>query len=191
MNPTTLRGLAACMICIAPAAFAKAEPDTTPASSREAIGQVLGTPVYRDQLRLNDPDADAASEMRRLFVTPLLQDYKERHAEQLKPTNAEVAALLRFTAENHAERMRDVEPVLTDELTAVKGELAKDDLAAEQRRRLEVQKRVLEERLERPSEMFAQFMLRNWKLQRHLYQRFGGGRVLWQQAGIEAFDATR
>ncbi|MEM8865003.1 MAG: hypothetical protein AAGF31_05600, partial [Planctomycetota bacterium] len=32
---------------------------------------------------------------------------------------------------------------------------------------------------------------RNWKLQRHLYQRFGGGRVLWQQAGIEAFDATR
>jgi hypothetical protein len=34
-------------------------------------------------------------------------------------------------------------------------------------------------------------MLKHWKLQRHLYDEFGGGRILWQQAGIEAFDAMR
>ena len=34
-------------------------------------------------------------------------------------------------------------------------------------------------------------MLSNWKFQRHLYQTYGGGSILWQQAGIEAFDATR
>lgn len=27
------------------------------------------------------------------------------------------------------------------------------------------------------------------KFQRHLYNKFGGGRVLFQQAGLEAFDA--
>ena len=32
-------------------------------------------------------------------------------------------------------------------------------------------------------------MLNNWKFQRFLYDNFGGGRILWQQAGIEAFDA--
>lgn len=38
---------------------------------------------------------------------------------------------------------------------------------------------------------FARFMLSNWKLQKHLYDNYGGGRILWQQAGQEAFDATR
>lgn len=40
-------------------------------------------------------------------------------------------------------------------------------------------------------EFFAKFMLDNWKLQKHLYDNFGGGRILWQQAGVEAFDAMR
>jgi ankyrin repeat protein/beta-lactamase regulating signal transducer with metallopeptidase domain len=34
------------------------------------------------------------------------------------------------------------------------------------------------------------FFLGNLKFQRHLYDEFGGGRVLFQQAGLEAFDAT-
>ena len=31
----------------------------------------------------------------------------------------------------------------------------------------------------------------NIKLQKALYDAFGGGRVLFQQGGVEAFDATR
>ncbi len=41
-----------------------------------------------------------------------------------------------------------------------------------------------------PGEVFAVFVLNNWKFQRHLYNEYGGGRILWQQAGLEAFDAT-
>jgi hypothetical protein len=34
-------------------------------------------------------------------------------------------------------------------------------------------------------------VLNHWKFQKHLYDSYGGGRILWQQAGQEAFDATR
>ncbi len=37
----------------------------------------------------------------------------------------------------------------------------------------------------------AGILLTNIYIQRHIYQRFGGGRLLFQQAGVEAFDATR
>jgi hypothetical protein len=32
-------------------------------------------------------------------------------------------------------------------------------------------------------------LLKGWKFQKHLYERYGGGRILWQQGGLEAFDA--
>ena len=40
-----------------------------------------------------------------------------------------------------------------------------------------------------PGRDFAMFVLPHRKLQLHLYNNFGGGRLLWQQRGIEAFDA--
>ena len=36
----------------------------------------------------------------------------------------------------------------------------------------------------------ASWFLKQWKAQRYLYIHYGGGRILWQQAGLEAFDAT-
>jgi hypothetical protein len=38
--------------------------------------------------------------------------------------------------------------------------------------------------------MFAKFIGENTKRQRFIYEHNGGGRLLFQQAGIEAFDAT-
>jgi hypothetical protein len=38
--------------------------------------------------------------------------------------------------------------------------------------------------------MFAKFIGENAKRQRFIYERNGGGRLLFQQAGVEAFDAT-
>ncbi len=39
-------------------------------------------------------------------------------------------------------------------------------------------------------EFFATFLLAGWKYNTYLYDNFGGGRLLFQQAGVEAFDAT-
>lgn len=38
--------------------------------------------------------------------------------------------------------------------------------------------------------MFAKFIGENTKIQRFIYEHNGGGRILFQQAGTEAFDAT-
>ena len=38
--------------------------------------------------------------------------------------------------------------------------------------------------------MFAKFIGENTKIQRFIYEHHGGGRMLFQQAGTEAFDAT-
>jgi len=38
---------------------------------------------------------------------------------------------------------------------------------------------------------FAEYVVVQWKLERHLHDKYGGGRILWQQSGLEAFDATR
>lgn len=38
---------------------------------------------------------------------------------------------------------------------------------------------------------FAQLMTAQLKLQRFIHQRHGGGRILFQQTGYEAYDATR
>jgi hypothetical protein len=34
-------------------------------------------------------------------------------------------------------------------------------------------------------------MVANWMRERHLYDNFGGGRVLWEQPGYIAIDANR
>jgi hypothetical protein len=39
-------------------------------------------------------------------------------------------------------------------------------------------------------EFIAKFLLAGWKYNTYLYDNFGGGRLLFQQAGVEAFDAT-
>lgn len=40
-------------------------------------------------------------------------------------------------------------------------------------------------------ELVVTMLTTNVKLQKRLYDEYGGGRLLFQQAGIEAFDATR
>ncbi|MGI9274024.1 MAG: hypothetical protein ACR2PT_04080 [Endozoicomonas sp.] len=37
---------------------------------------------------------------------------------------------------------------------------------------------------------FSDWFIENWKTERYLYLNYGGGRLLWQQTGLEAFDAT-
>lgn len=49
----------------------------------------------------------------------------------------------------------------------------------------------IESELTVPGRSFAIYMLSHWKFQKHLYENYGGGRLLWQQAGIEAYDAHR
>jgi hypothetical protein len=155
---------------------------------REQIGEVLKKPVYRDAICKNQPLAD---ELHRLFTQPVMTIYRQKHHPELTPSRADIDAATAYFDEKHRERIKDMAPALRDELKAVEAQLALDDLPEEKQRELKVKKLTLEAQLTPPGRPFAEFMLNNWKFQRHLYDKFGGGRILWQQAGIEAFDAMR
>ena len=148
---------------------------------REQVGEVLGKPVYRDEVK-----AKGAS---RLFFAPLVAEYRREHQAEIEPTKDEIKAVGDFFQQKHAEEMKEKGPKMRARLAEVEQQLAGDDLDDKQRKKLEIEKTGLKARLRPPSEFFPVFILNNWKFQRHLYDHYGGGRILWQQAGLEAFDA--
>ena len=93
--------------------------------------------------------------------------------------------------QEHRRRIKEEEPKLRRELQRVEKELKRGELTEEERKKLRLEQMTLRVQLDPPGRSFAQFMLDHWKFERHLYDHYGGGRILWQQAGIEAFDAHR
>jgi hypothetical protein len=158
------------------------------AVKREQIGEVLGKPVYRDEIRTGKGRREQ-DELHRLLSAPVMEKYCETHKANIEPTQAELDTATKVFDRRHSERIRDKVPKLREELRAIENQLAADGLTEQQRTKLEVKKLSVETRLQPPGRDFAEFVLGNWKLQRHLYDKYGGGRVLWQQAGLEAFDA--
>jgi hypothetical protein len=167
--------------CVVASAYADDSP-------REQIGEVLGKPVYRDELRKDFPRVD---ELHRLFTSPVLAKYRMEHEKEIKPTEQELVTAQKFFDHAHAERIKDTAAGMRAELKQVEEQLAQKDLPEAEQKKLGLKKRRLEMQLNPPGRMFAEFTLTHWKFQRHLYDKFGGGRILWQQAGTEAFDAMR
>ena len=70
------------------------------AEAREQIGEVLGKPVYRDQI-LSKEGRQLGSEPLRLFAGPLWKRYLELHKKQLEPTEQEIKASIAYFQEWH------------------------------------------------------------------------------------------
>lgn len=157
---------------------------------REQIGEVLGQPVFRDAIRTGK-DIEVRDELHRLFTTPIMQKYRQQHKAEIEPAEDEIVAATAFFDRNHRERIREKEPELREQLNVVEGELGRGGLSKEKQQQLEIERRALQSQLKPPGRVFAMFVLSNWKFQKHLYDRYGGGRILWQQAGVESFDACR
>lgn len=165
--------------------------------SRDQIGHVFGEPVYRDQIRQGEGDRLEA-ELHRLFAREPMRRYREKHRDQYVPTEDEIE-----TARQGLERKikkqtaRDVE-TLRERLAKIDEQLASDDLNEAKRQSLQEERAAtvdtfgqLEEREIAITRQTAEFILGGWKFQKHLYDKYGGGRILFQQAGLEAFDAYR
>ena len=157
---------------------------------KEQIGEVLGKPVYRDEIR-NGKNVRRHAELHRLFSAPVIRVYRQTHEAEITPTESEIAIATAHFDKKHRERIKGQESELRGKLKAVEEKLASKELKEEEKQQLEIERRTLQSKLKAPGRFFALFVLRNWKLQRHLYDEYGGGRILWQQAGLEAFDATR
>ena len=118
-----------------------------------------------------------------------MREYRQTHQAEIAPTESEIATATAYFDKEHQERIEGKEAELLQQLRAVEKKLAGTRLTEDEKKRLEIERRTLQSRLKPPGRSFAVFVLDNWKFQRHLYERYGGGRILWQQAGLEAFDA--
>ena len=157
-------------------------------SPTEQIGEVLGKSVYRNEIRTGE-NVRLAAELHRLFAAPVMREYRQSHQTEITPTELEIATATAYFDRKHKESVKETAAGLRAQLKAAETKLAGSELTDEERKALEMEQRRLRSRLRPPGRFFATFVLDNWKFQRHLYDRYGRGRILWQQAGLEAFDA--
>lgn len=176
------------MLCLLSAGWMTTAP--VHGQEKEQIGEVLGQPAYRDAIRTGK-EISVRDELHRLFTMPVLEKYREQHKAEIEPTEAEITAVAAWFDQKHRERIQDEEPKLREKLKSVEEQLKRGNLPKEQQQKLEIERLTLQAQLNPPGRMFAMFVLHSWKFQKHLYDQYGGGRILWQQAGMEAFDATR
>jgi hypothetical protein len=226
--------LAVTLAWLVPPVTAQTRPATQ--AGREIVAEVLGRPLYRDELPSERQPLDRITEYSSAIsgriLGPLMQAYKQQHAAELKPTEAELAqaaasfdeANARTRLEQHADRVRrlheteqqladpQLDPARRQKLVMMRDLLEAETLppaaleqklrqieqrlrelpeGSEERVALSIAKSNVETELRPRGRMMAERLLPAWKLQRHLYDHFGGGRILWQQFGVEAFDATR
>jgi hypothetical protein len=161
-------------------------PVKPPPMNREQIGEVLGKPVFRDEIHKDN--------LHSVFIGPVMEKYQAAHRAAITPTIDEIKFASQYFDNEHRKRIdaEGGEVKFREKMKALEERLAHMDLTEDEERKLELDHQVLRIQLKPPSnDHFAQWMLGNWKLQKHLYAEFGGGRILWQQGGLEAFDAMR
>jgi len=156
-------------------------------AKREQIGESLGEPVYRDQIRTKG--FELRDELHRLFSGPASEKYRKEHEKEITPTKEEIASVAKQLNILHERQLQEEGADLRSELKELEKSLANKEFPEGKKEKLELRIAYLQTRLTPPGEQLATFLLMNWKFQRHLYDKFGGGRILWQQAGQEAFDA--
>jgi hypothetical protein len=157
-------------------------------AKRDQIGTVLGKPVYRDQIAA---EKGLTAELFRIFsIEENANQYREKHLAEITPTEDEIEAARAFFDGKHAERIKDKEAGLRSRLSEIISQRQAGTTAKEDEKRLKLEQMNIESQLAVPGRSFATYMLSHWKFQKHLYDNYGGGRLLWQQAGIEAYDAN-
>ena len=113
---------------------------------REQIGESLGKPVYRDEIRTGK-NVTLSSELHRLFTVAAGEEYRRQHDEEMTPTPAEISAAMKFYDAKHAERMKEQEPELLDMLKAIDAKLDQADLNEDERKKLLNEKQSVESEL--------------------------------------------
>jgi len=144
--------------------------------------------------KIDELEQTVQNEVFRLFVRPLMSRYSEDNKAQIEPSSAEIRE---FTVNLVANAQKDRER-RRQEIKEIDEKLEKlDPSKAGARKELLYKKKFAEQLLKMPEpkekdyELLARGMIQTWKLNVLLYENYGKGRVLYQQAGMEAFDAMR
>ncbi len=181
----------------APAAEEK-PTQRTPPRQRERIGEVLGQPVYRDEIDASGSGENGEQvleqELVRLFCDRLVERYLAKHKAEIEPTPAELqaatAAYRKVMAErrkSHLDELKEIEAGLVAEAVAAKPNAQRRQDLIEQR---DFVKEMIEASNVEASLQAERGFLISLKFNRHLHARFGG-RLHCGKSGLIAFDAER
>jgi hypothetical protein len=174
--------------------FCLATPVKAADTAREQIGEVLGKPVYRDQILKTH---DLYSQLQRLFRMPVQQKELVQHSKELTPRDWEIEYVADYLKKKNEEDLKQKDSELNNrmaltrkELDKVEKKLAGKDLPAGERAKLEKEKEYWQAMLKPTGQDSAKIMLSEWKYYRYLYDNFGGGRVIWSRKNLLPFDAS-
>ncbi|WP_414828895.1 hypothetical protein [Alteromonas sp. H39] len=125
----------------------------------------------------------------RLIIPTLLQHYKADNNLSFEPTPEERQRFIVWFNKQNADHEEDTRKRKQDTLAQIKALAKENGLSKE-----ETEKQInafLDMSANQPpmDERMADFVLPHWKSQVYFYKNYGGGRILWQQRGTEAFDA--
>lgn len=158
------------------------------APPREQIGQVLGKPVYRDEIPAGT-DRKLRSKLRGLFYTPVFEKYYKNNKTRFELTKQEIVSATAYFSED--EDVTSQESRYRKQIKEIDSQLNCPGIAADEKRRLE-QKR-LKIQLEYKQDSLISLLLSVAEydnFERHLYKKYGGGRIRFTLMGTQAFDAT-
>lgn len=161
-------------------------------NSRVLVAELDGKSIYRDDLQ-GTSDQEIAKALQTRIGGALFEQFISDNAKELKVSEAEIEQAAKYFTDRHAEKMALEAPALKEKLAELTAKVEAAPANTAERRTFETQRADIELLLEQqpPSRETIKFILTHWKYQNVLYKKYNGGRLLWQQMGIEAFDATR
>lgn len=153
------------------------------------IGSVLGRPLYEQDINTQS-DEDFHADCNTLIVEPLIEEYYMENQDILTPTAKEVSTFMLYHLHEHEKQVKDQKKNIYSRIEAITNQLQNNDVSNKENDSLVAELYYLKTELEPPGHDYAMFILPYWKLQVHLYTQYGEGRILWQDRGYQAFDAT-
>jgi hypothetical protein len=169
------------------------------------VGSVYGKPVNKTDIRLTEKidtsvefdsrDTDRWEQMGRIqkaFGGPVLERFVEQH--KIEVSADEIKTFQNASRKTTERKVREQEAKLAE----LKKKLTSSDLSNEEKAKIMAELatherlvEILRQSLSKDTpDRIARSIIAAWKTERELYRRYGG-RVIFQQFGLEALDARR
>lgn len=154
------------------------------------VGEVFDQPVYRVELRHDEADGNALADLQQRILGPVLQEYRMAFRQLFEPRTYELQAALSHLQTMHADYLASESLAISERLALIESQLAQPELATMARENLLAKRASLVASLTPPDLDHVWALVTYWKFQRHVYDVYGGGRVVLKAYGPEAIDAT-
>lgn len=166
-------------------------------SQREAVGSVLGKPVYRDEFQGDPPNY---SDVANRFFSEVMDVFHAEHHDRYAMTEEEIAEGAAWMQRKMAEQGGDAKQrweamtssskdSIRETIARLESELALVAVDSKEKHSLNESLRIARIEQKIPNAMQIYQMFGKQKFERYLYKEFGGGRIIHQQLGPEALDA--